>query len=101
MVTEKKIKEKLKEVEDPHIGLDVVALGFIREIKIEDSEVKIKMVLTSPGCPMAQQILGKVKEAVEELEEVEKTEVELDTEHRWSPEDLSEEAKEEIGHLFK
>ncbi len=100
MTTEKKIKQKLEEVKDPHIGLDVVSLGFLNQIDIDGDKVEIKVVLTSPACPMAQQITGQIKQSVEELEDVEEAKVELDTEEQWSPEDMSEEAQEKLGHLF-
>ncbi len=100
MVMEQEVKEKLKEVKDPHMGLDIVSLGFVKNIEIEEDKVDITIVLTSPGCPMAQKIAGQAGQKLEEMEEVEEAEVELDLEYNWSPEDMSEEAKEKLGHLF-
>lgn len=100
MVTEKQVKEKLKEVKDPHIGLDIVSLGFINKLNIDGNKVDIEIVLTSPGCPMAQQIAGEVEKAVKDIGEVEEVDVDLNLDHQWSPEDMSEEAKKKIGHLF-
>lgn len=100
MVTEKQIREKLKEVEDPHIGVNVVDLGFIRQIEIEDGKTYIKMTLTTPACPMAQMLMGKVKAAAESVPETGEVEVELETDPLWSPEEMSDEAKEKLEHLF-
>jgi len=100
MVTEEQVKEKLSEVKDPHMGIDIVSLGFVKNIDIEDGKVEITVVLTSPGCPMAQQITGEASEKLEEMEDVEEVGVDLDLEYNWSPEDMSEEAKEKLGHLF-
>ncbi|MFW5902793.1 MAG: metal-sulfur cluster assembly factor, partial [archaeon] len=100
MVTEKQVKEKLKEVKDPHIGLDIVSLGFINKLNIDGNKVDIEVVLTSPGCPMARQITKEVEKAVESMEEVEEVDVSLNLDYQWTPEDMSEEAQEKLGHLF-
>src|SRR5476649_1754106 len=52
-ITEDAIREELKNVVDPEIGLDVVSLGLIYDVKIDGSHVDVVMTLTSPGCPVA------------------------------------------------
>jgi len=55
----------LREVVDPELGLDVVALGLIRDLIIEDQSAKIKMILTTPFCPYAPAMMEMTREKAE------------------------------------
>jgi len=77
MVTKEKIIKALKEVIDPEVGLSLVDMDLIKDVLIEGEEVKIKMTLTIPGCPLANMLTDNVKKKVESLEGVKKAEVEL------------------------
>ncbi len=85
-VTEKDVLKALKTVKDPELGLDLVALGLIYDIEIEETQVKVTISLTSPFCPVAGQIVEEVKEAIEAVEGVEAAEVELTFDPPWTPE---------------
>ena len=61
----KKLKEALREVRDPELGLDVVALGLIRDLKIQDNSAQINMILTTPFCPYAPAMLEMTREKAE------------------------------------
>ena len=84
-VTEKDIRNALKTVKDPELGLDLVVLGLIYDIEVEDSDAKVTISLTSPFCPVAGQIVDEAKAAVEGVDGVESAEVELTFEPPWSP----------------
>ena len=60
---EGKMKEALRAVKDPEIGLDVVQLGLIREINLNQDEPEIKMMLTTPFCPYGGWMIQQVKDA--------------------------------------
>jgi serine O-acetyltransferase len=77
MVTKESILESLREVYDPELGINVVDLGLIRDVKIENGQVNIDMILTIPGCPLRDYLLSQVKETVENLEGVESVTVNL------------------------
>jgi FeS assembly SUF system protein len=95
---EGKIVEALKMVYDPEIPVNVYDLGLIYEIEYtEEKEAKIEMTLTAPNCPMVDILLMDVENAVNALEEVEKTTVNLVFEPQWDKSMLSEEAKLELG----
>ena len=97
---EGKIVEALKTVYDPEIPVNVYDLGLIYEIDYtEEKEAKIEMTLTAPNCPMVDMLLMDVENAVNALEEVEKTTVNLVFEPQWDKSMLSEEAKLELGLL--
>jgi len=97
MVTKKQVLEKLKEVYDPEMPINVVDLGFIREVKVKDDKVEIKMTLTNPFCPMHSMITEEVKDAIEKIKDVKGVKVELVFDPPWSPDDISEEAKKKFG----
>ncbi len=63
---EGQIKEKLREVKDPEIGLDVIQLGLIREINLGADEPEIKMMLTTPFCPYGGWLIQQVKDSAEQ-----------------------------------
>ena len=97
---EGKIVEALKKVYDPEIPVNVYDLGLIYEIEYTDQkEAKIEMTLTAPNCPMVDILMMDVENAVNALEEVEKTLINLVFEPQWDKSMLTEEAKLELGLL--
>ena len=61
------IKEKLREVIDPEIGLNVIELGLIRDLKVNDNDAEITMILTTPFCPYAPALMEMVRKNSEEV----------------------------------
>lgn len=97
---EGKIVEALKKVYDPEIPVNIYDLGLIYEIDYtEEKEAKIEMTLTAPNCPLVDVLLADVENAVNALDEVEKTSINLVFEPQWDKSMLSEEAKLELGLL--
>lgn len=76
MLTKSKILEALSEVVDPEIGLNIVELGMVRDIKVEDGVVKILIALTVPSCPLANTIKSDVEKNVKKLNGVKAVSVE-------------------------
>jgi len=94
MVSEEKVREALKEVDDPELGMNLVDLGLIYDIEVEDGDrVRITMSLTTPNCARAETMPGMVRAAAEAAG-ARRAEVDLVDEPRWTPERMSEEAKE-------
>lgn len=100
MVTKKEVLDKLSEVIDPELGINIVDMGFIYDIKIKKGgkkdKVYIKMTCTTPACPLLSFIMNDVKKRLDEIKDAD-FEVELVFEPRWTPERLSKEAKEKLG----
>lgn len=97
MVTEDKIRNALKEVIDPELGVNIVDLGLIYEIKIEEKNVDIKFTLTSPGCPVGPMIMDGIYNAVQQFEELEKVNTGIVWSPPWDPSRMTEEAKDQLG----
>ncbi|OFY39492.1 MAG: FeS assembly SUF system protein [Bacteroidetes bacterium GWF2_40_14] len=97
---EKNIVIALKQVHDPEIPVNVYDLGLIYEIKVDDNhKAFIKMTLTAPNCPMADQLLEDVYEAVSDVPTIEDVAIELTFDPPWDRNRMSEEALLELGFL--
>jgi serine O-acetyltransferase len=84
MPTEQEIREALRPVMDPEIGMSVVDLGMIREVAIEGDTVEVKMVLTAPFCPLANFIVNRVQQAAATVPGVKEAKVTL-LDEPWDP----------------
>ncbi|WP_457751550.1 metal-sulfur cluster assembly factor [Thermococcus sp.] len=97
-ITEETVLEKLKEVIDPEIGIDVVNLGLIYELKVNpDNTVYVKMTMTTPGCPLTMWILRAVEDKILEIPGVKDAEIELTFDPPWTPDRISPEYKKKLG----
>ena len=97
MVTEDQVRKALRKVKDPEMNLDLVVLGLIYDIRIDDSVVDVTMSLTSPACPVAGQILEDARVAVEGVEGVERANVELTFSPPWTPERIPPMIRSALG----
>lgn len=94
---EKACWEALERVVDPELGLDVVSLGLIYSLAIEGSSAKVEMTMTSPGCPVADELLMRANNEILKVPGVESAEVRLVWSPPWTPEMMSIEAKMALG----
>ncbi len=97
MIDKEKVREVLKEVIDPEIGINIVDLGLVYDIQIIEDTVYVKMTLTVPGCPLGNFILTQAKEKIEGLEGVKEANIELVWDPPWNISMVSEEAKKKLG----
>ncbi len=97
MITEERVREALTAVFDPELGLNIVDLGLVYAIRIHEGDVTIEMTLTARGCPLHEAMVGWVREAVGRLEGVGRVEVKLVWDPPWTPERMSEAAREALG----
>lgn len=86
------IREALKSVIDPELNVNIIDLGLVYEIHVnENNDVKIVMTLTTPGCPLHDSITGGVKHVLMAMDEINEVDVEVVWEPAWSPEKMSPE----------
>lgn len=98
MDLKEKIMEQLEEVNDPELNIDIVNLGLIYDVNIdEENHVKITMTLTAMGCPLAGVIEQQVKEAVKKVDGVEDVQVEIVWDPPWDKSRMSRYAKIALG----
>jgi FeS assembly SUF system protein len=97
---ETRIGEVLKSIFDPEIPVNIYDLGLIYDISIDDEHVAhVKMTLTAPNCPMAEDLLEEVKYKVAGLKGVKDCDLKLTFDPPWDRSMLSDEAKLELGFL--
>lgn len=92
------IVNQLSSVIDPELGIDLVNLGLIYTINLDDHGIcLIEMTLTTIGCPIADYLVQQVKVAVKQVDEVRNVDVQFAWEPGWSPDRLSRAAKLALG----
>ena len=93
-----KIIKEIKKVYDPEIPVNIYELGLIYEIKVEkDNNVKVKMTLTTPNCPVAESLPKEVKDSIMQVKEVNDVDLELVWDPPWDKSMMSEAAKLELN----
>ncbi len=97
MVTREQVDGVLRHCFDPEIPVNVLDLGLIYGVTMEEDRVNIKMTLTAPGCGMGPMIAEDVKTKLLGLPGVKEAKVELTFDPPWTPELMSEDAKKQLG----
>ena len=95
--TEEEVLEALKSVYDPELGINIVDLGLVYEVTVEDGKVHIEYTLTTMGCPIGPLIEQQMNQFVAAVPGVEEFSAEMVLRPPWSPEMMSDEAKAALG----
>ena len=96
-VTVDEIKEALRDVYDPEIPVNVLDLGLIYDIQVNEDQVYVKMTLTAPGCGMGPYIAQNAEWRIAEIEGVGEIEVDMVFDPPWNPEMITEDWKKLLG----
>jgi metal-sulfur cluster biosynthetic enzyme len=98
MVTEPDIREALRQVIDPEIGVNIVDLGLVYRIDVDGARVRIAMTMTSPACPLADYLKDLVTSAIRDrVQDVADVDIVLEWEPPWDPDMMSDEARQQLG----
>ena len=98
MVKEEEVWNALREIVDPEIGANLVDLGLIYEVRVDNgNEIYVKMTLTVPGCPLMNVLPAQVEEMLKKMEGVEKVTVQVTFDPPWTPDRMSKELREAYG----
>ena len=97
MVTKEQIYEALQTCYDPEIPVNIVDLGLIYDVEVNEGRVAVKMTLTAPGCGMGGMIASQAQQRILMLDDVKEAKVDLVWEPPWEPSMMSEEAKQKLG----
>src|SRR5262249_41921339 len=98
-INQAEVMDALRECYDPEIPVNIVDLGLIYDVNIDNEagNVHILMTLTGVGCPMAGEVIEEVEMRVKEVVNVKSCKVEITFDPPWSPECMTEDAKWELG----
>lgn len=91
------VLEELREVIDPELGMNVVDLGLVYGVQVNEGRVHVHLTLTTPACPLGEQMVRDAQERIGALEGVSEVQVDLVWEPVWSPSRMSAFAKESLG----
>jgi metal-sulfur cluster biosynthetic enzyme len=96
------VREELKKVIDPELFVNIVDLGLVYVIGLEQADddkqkVKIEMTMTSPACPAGPQLIAQSKMVVKQLPGVSDCEVRIVMDPPWTPDKMTEEARDSLG----
>jgi metal-sulfur cluster biosynthetic enzyme len=97
VTTKEDVVEALRQVEDPELGMDIVELGLLYDVVVDDSKVKVQYSLTSLGCPAGPMIQEQIEDVTRSVPGVEEVESELTWDPPWTPERMSDDAKFILG----
>ena len=97
MDLKEKVIAEIKKIYDPEIPVNIYELGLIYDVSIIEKNVKVKMTLTSPNCPVAESLPKEVKDSIMEIKEVKKVDLDLVWEPPWDKSMMSEAAKLELN----
>jgi len=97
MADQETIIEALRTVKDPELNINIVDLGLVYTIQAREDEVDVEMTLTTPACPAGPEILRNAVAALEQLDGVSRAHVKLVMSPPWSPEKMTDAARDELG----
>ena len=98
MTTQEDVYKELRQVYDPEIPVNIVDLGLVYDVKVQDSGVcNVTMTLTSQSCPEARTIPEVMKRRINALPGITGTEIQIVWEPAWSPQKISPEGRAQLG----
>jgi metal-sulfur cluster biosynthetic enzyme len=97
MIDQESLLSALRTVKDPELNVNVIDLGLIYSIQTHDDQVEVEMTLTTPACPAGPEMLRNAVTALEAVPGVAKANVRLVMSPPWSPEKMTDAARDELG----
>jgi len=100
-IAEESVYAALKQVQDPELFVNIVDLGLIYEVQVTEvegkSNIHVKMTMTSPACPAGPQLIQESRDVLLDLDGVDDVEIEMVMTPPWTPDRMTEEARDELG----
>jgi metal-sulfur cluster biosynthetic enzyme len=100
-IAEESILAALRQVRDPELMVNIVDLGLIYGIGVDEvegkSDIHIMMTMTTPACPFGPELIREVKDVISAMEDTGKVEVQITLTPPWTPDRMSEDARDELG----
>ena len=99
MLDQETLLSALRTVKDPELNVNVIDLGLVYSIQTREDQVDVEMTLTTPACPAGPEILRGAVAALEALPGVAKANVRLVMSPPWTPDKMSDAARDELGYF--
>lgn len=97
-MNQQELRDILKTVIDPELGINIVDLGLVYDVTETNGRVYVQMTLTTQGCPLHDTMVGGVRAALNAHPGVREVEVDLVWSPPWTPEHMSDAAKRHLGY---
>jgi metal-sulfur cluster biosynthetic enzyme len=95
---ERQVWDLLRQVVDPELGINIVDLGLVYEVAVEDNTVRVAVTMTTPACPLHAYVLDAIEYVLRrELPQIRSVDVRLVWDPPWHPDLMSAEAKRQLG----
>jgi len=91
------VRQTLRTVKDPELNLNIIDLGLVYDVDVEDGNVRIQMTLTSPGCPAGPQIMNDIHKTLGAMDGVQDVDIEIVWEPYWTPEKIEPKIRAMMG----
>ncbi|HWK28765.1 MAG TPA: metal-sulfur cluster assembly factor [Solirubrobacter sp.] len=91
------VRDLLRGVIDPELGLDIVALGLLRSVDVTEQAVRVRFTVTTPACPLSSYIEDEIRACLWQLPGQPELDVACELEPAWRPEDMSDAARAALG----
>jgi metal-sulfur cluster biosynthetic enzyme len=91
------VMDALRKVNDPELGINIVDLGLVYDVRVEGGTVHIDYTLTTMGCPIGPLIEDQIRQMLEPVEGIDEVQAEMTLSPPWTPDKMSEEAKAALG----
>lgn len=95
--TERAIRKKLAEIEDPELEVNIVELGLIYKVKFIDGLASVTMTLTTPGCPLSSAFERMIRNKLKKIEEIKRVKINLVFDPPWDPSKIDPETRAALG----
>lgn len=92
-VDRRMIVRQLRDVIDPELGVNIVDLGLVYNILIDDGKVVLEYTVTTPGCPMRRYLQQQIEETLESIDEIDDYETKIVWEPEWSVDMIKEDVE--------
>jgi len=96
-LNEELLRNALRQVKDPELDMNIVELGLVYDVELEDGAVRVKMTLTSPGCPAGPMITNDAYRVLRAVEGVKDVNIDIVWEPYWTPERIDPKVRALLG----
>ena len=98
LLTPELIRNKLRSVVDPEVGVNIVDLGLVYQVNVTDEAVKVLLTMTSPACPLSDLVIADAERVLRAaVDDAVQVSIELVWSPPWDPSMMSDKARENLG----
>ena len=91
------VRTALRQVKDPELDMNIIDLGLVYDVEVDGGEVRVKMTLTSPGCPAGPMITNDIYRVVRAMEGVKDVDIDIVWEPYWTPDRIDPKIRAMMG----